>query len=322
MNRLPSVSKYQKLVSVSLEKKQHFTEPPARYTEAALIKFLEENGIGRPSTYAPIISIIIARDYVRRDGKALVGTKLGEITTEFMESHFPEIVDYEFTAAMENQLDSIEKNNNTIVGVIGDFYKRFASELESVCAAGEGATMKLSPEESEYECPKCKKKMIYKTGRYGRFLACPDYPECRSTIAVDKNGNPVKPKEPKAPELAGFKCELCGSDMVVREGKFGTFYACINYPECKFTKQKTEKIGVACPKCGADILARHAREKSVFYSCSSYPECDFSTWDRPLADKCPDCGGMLYYRKARKAVVCKARGCGYRREEAMADESR
>jgi len=320
MVKLPKVSEGEVLDVADIDIKQHFTEPPSRYTEASLIKFLEENGIGRPSTYAPIISIIISRDYVRREGKLLVGTELGDITTSFMKKNFPEIVDYEFTASMESNLDAIENSETTIVDVIGDFYKNFASQLEKVSSEKpEKPALKLPLPESEYDCPKCGKKMVYKTGRFGKFLACPDYPGCKSTIAVDKEGKPVAHK-PQQLVMADFKCELCGGDVVIRNGKYGTFYACKNYPTCKFTKQKYTDIGVACPRCGEALVARHAREKVVFYSCKSYPECDFSTWDRPLAEKCPDCGEMLYYRKTRRLVICKASGCGYKREEEMTEE--
>ena len=321
MAKLPDVKVGDVLTSVSVEKKQHFTEPPARYTEASLIKFLEENGIGRPSTYAPIISIIISRDYVRREGKLLVGTKLGEITTDFMKEYFPEIVDYEFTAGMESNLDAIENSETTIEELIGGFYENFDKELKKASdAKSEKKKNKLPAEESNYDCPKCGKKMVYKTGRFGKFLACPDYPTCRSTIAVDKNGNPEKPKERKI-ELADFKCELCGGDMVVRNGRYGTFYACINYPKCKFTKQKVINIDVPCPKCGSKIIGKHAKEKVLFYSCEKYPECDFSTWDKPLSEKCPSCGDMLFYRKTKRAVVCKNTKCDYKRDEEMTDEN-
>ena len=320
MSNLPDVEEGDVLRVNEIEKKQHFTEPPARFTEASLIKFLEENGIGRPSTYAPIISIIISRDYVRREGKSLVGTSLGDTTTNFTKDNFPEIVDYEFTAEMESKLDDIENGSNTIEGVIGGFYKKFAEELEKAkTLSPEKAQDKAPVEVSEFDCPKCGKKMVYKTGRFGRFLACPDYPVCKSTIAVDKEGNPQKAKEQKL-ELAGFKCEQCGGDMVIRNGRYGTFYACANYPACKFTKQKFTDIGLSCPKCGEPIVARHARENVKFYSCKGYPKCDFSTWDRPLDEKCPDCGAMLYYRKTRKAVVCKSRGCEYLIEREIPDD--
>ncbi len=313
---LPNIKKNEVLTASGIEASQHFTEPPARYTEASLIKFLEENGIGRPSTYAPIISIIISREYVKREGKTLVATPLGEITTNFMRQHFPEIIDYEFTASMEDKLDSIENKENTIYGVISEFYTRFAAELEAVSGGEAKVEINIPAEESDVLCDRCGSRMIYKNGRYGKFLACPKYPECKCTKAIDKNGN-VATEEEKAPELAGFKCELCGGEMVIRNGRYGSFYACINYPTCTFTKQKVTETGVSCPKCSSRILARHGKGKMLFYSCERYPECDFSTWDMPLNEKCPDCGAPLYYRKSRKSVICKEKNCSYKRDEEM-----
>ncbi len=317
--KLPVIKRGETLRCDSVVHQQHFTEAPARYTEASLIKFLEENGIGRPSTYAPIISIIISRDYVRRDGKTLVGTELGTITTSFMKEHFPEIVDYEFTASMENSLDSIENGQETIVEVIGEFWKRFEREIEQAVQCSKEKSSKMPLQESEYDCPLCSKKMVYKTGRFGRFLACPDYPKCKSTVAVDKDGAPLKREEKKA-TLAGFKCELCGSEMVERRGKFGVFYACSNYPKCKFTKQKTVELDVNCPKCQRKLVGRYTKENSLVYSCSGYPECDFSSWDRPMNEKCPRCGEILYFRKSKSALICKNKGCDYIRAEDITND--
>ncbi len=313
---LPNIKKNEILTATSVKKQQHYTEAPARYTEASLIKFLEENGIGRPSTYAPIISIIISREYVKRDGKSLVATPLGEITTNFMRKHFPEIIDYEFTASMEDKLDSIENKENTINGVLSEFYKGFVEDLEAVSKTESKVEINIPAEESDVICDKCGSKMIYKNGRFGKFLACPNYPECKCTKAIDKNGN-VQEADVAAPTLAGFKCEACGGEMVVRSGRYGSFYACQNYPTCTFTKQKVADTGVSCPKCSSRVLARHGKGKMLFYSCEKYPECDFSTWDMPLVEKCPDCGGMLYYRKSRKSVICKEKNCGYKRDEEM-----
>ena len=313
---LPNIKKNEILTASGVEAHQHFTEPPARYTEASLIKFLEENGIGRPSTYAPIISIIISREYVKRDGKVLVATPLGELTTNFMRQHFPEIIDYEFTASMEDKLDSIENKENTIYGVISEFYTRFAVELEAVSNGEAKVEINIPAEESDVLCDRCGSRMIYKNGRFGKFLACPRYPECKCTKAIDKNGN-IASQEEKEPILADFKCEVCGGDMVIRNGRYGSFYACINYPTCKFTKQKVTDTGVNCPKCNSRVLARHGKGRMLFYSCEKYPECDFSTWDMPLNEKCPDCGAPLYYRKSRKSVICKEKNCSYKRDEEM-----
>ncbi len=315
--KLPDVKRGESLAVNAISKQQHFTEAPPRYTEASLIKFLEENGIGRPSTYAPIISIITSREYVKRDGKSLVATPLGEITTNFMKKYFPEIIDYEFTADMESKLDSIAQKNNTIEGVISDFYKRFSKELAEASRDAESNDKLAVPkEESNVICDKCGATMIYKSGRYGKFLACPNFPSCRNTKAIDEAGNVVEKTE-SAPELADFKCEICGGDVVVRNGKFGSFYACSNYPTCKFTKQKVIETGVSCPRCSAKIVGRRGKSKSLFYSCERYPDCDFSSWDMPLAEKCPDCGDVLYYRKSRKSVICKNPSCDYVREEEM-----
>ncbi len=316
LTSLPNIKKNELLSAKEVKKQQHFTEPPARYTEASLIKFLEENGIGRPSTYAPIISIIVSREYVKRDGKSLVATPLGEITTKFMRKHFPEIIDYEFTASMENKLDSIERKENTTLGLLKDFWADFEKELEAVSKGNNKVEINIPAEESDVTCDKCGAKMVYKNGRFGKFLACPNYPECKCTKAVDKNGNVVA-TENTTPALAGFKCEVCGGEMVVRNGRYGSFYACENYPTCTFTKQKVTDTGVSCPKCNSKILARHGKGKMLFYSCEGYPNCDFSSWDMPLKEKCPDCGGMLYYRKSRKGVICKEKNCGYKRDEEM-----
>ena len=163
----------------------------------------------------------------------------------------------------------------------------------------------------------CGSKMVFREGRFGKFLACPNYPECKNTKTVDKDGNIIS-KEPVAAELAGFKCETCGSEMLVKKGRYGIFYACSDYPKCKFTKQKTTDIGVSCPLCASKIVAKHGRGKTLFYSCEKYPECTFSSWDMPISEKCPDCGELLYYRKTRRSVICKNPSCDYSREEDMA----
>ena len=315
--KLPEVKEGELLKTAAINKQQHFTEPPPRYTEASLIKFFKENGIGRPSTYATIISIITSREYVKRDGKLLVGTPLGEITTNFMKEHFPEIIDYEFTAEMETKLDSIENKENSIDGVLGEFYEKFKEELE-VASKSKSAKAELAAtaEVSEYPCDKCGTMMVYKSGRFGKFLACPNFPECKNTKTVDKDGRPVE-KVPVQPTLAGFKCEECGAEMVERRGRYGTFFACSNYPTCRFTKQRVVEIDAPCPKCSSRVVARHGKGKMLFYSCENYPKCDFSSWDMPLGERCPDCGEPLYYRKSKKCVICKNRSCSYKRQEEM-----
>ena len=308
---LPPVEKDAELNARDIIPAQHFTEPPPRYTEASLIKFLEEKGIGRPSTYTPIITIIISRGYVKRDGKSLRPTDLGEIITRLMNKSFPDIVDYKFTASMENQLDEIENGNATMLDMLSKFYEGFSRELEEAEKTVSKETYEAPVEETDIICEKCGSRMIVKNGRYGRFAACPNYPECKNTKQLNKSGTVEAEKEP---EIAPFKCEFCGSDVVVRQGRYGAFYACSRYPECKFTKQKVKSLGVSCPKCGRDIVTKYGRNKTVFYSCSGYPECDFSSWDLPTNEKCPQCGEMLYQKKGRALLVCKKEGCGYKRE--------
>ncbi|MBQ8351001.1 MAG: type I DNA topoisomerase [Clostridia bacterium] len=318
--RLPQTAVGETMTTVSINPTQHFTEPPAHYNEATLIKFLEENGIGRPSTYTPIITTIIARSYVKRNGKALVSTPLGEVTTRLMMENFPDIVNYEFTASMEDKLDSIENKQNTLHSVLTDFYGDFEKALEKAMSQTTRETVEIPPEESNVECELCGSMMVYKNGRFGRFLACPRYPECKNTKAIDRNGNPVVKKEVER-EVADFKCELCGGDMVLRTGRYGSFYACANYPTCKNTKQKVLEIGVPCPQCGAKIVAKRGKGRASFYSCERYPECNFSSWDMPTNELCPQCGKQLFLRKSRNTVLCHDKQCGYKREEIVSEKN-
>ena len=306
---LPELKEGEAVAVKCVVSEQKFTEAPPRYTEASLIKCLEENGIGRPSTYAPTLSTIIARDYVRFEGKALIPTPLGELTTKLMSESFPEIIDYEFTALMEKKLDGIESGDTTMLKVLDDFYRDFKVQLERAEKSVSHASPASLVEESEYECEKCGSKMVYKNGRFGRFLACSNYPQCRTTQTVDKNGKPVV-KEAREARKAEFVCESCGGEVYIKSGRFGDFYACSNYPRCKFTKPVTHKIGVPCPKCGAEVVERKVRS-SVQYSCEGYPKCNFQSWDRPVNEKCPLCSNTLYYKKTRKALVCKTKGCEF-----------
>ncbi len=316
--KLPALKRGDVLSLDELTPAQHFTKPPARYTDATLIKMLKESGIGRPSTYATIIATIVAREYVKRTGQTLIPTPLGEITTKLMKESFPDIVDYEFTAQMEDKLDSIEHGGTTMQEILEQFYVEFKKALDEAMESAKKETVKVQPEESNVVCEKCGSKMVYKTGRFGKFLACPNYPSCRNTLAVDKDGNVVEKKPAEVPKKADFLCETCGAEVVIRNGRFGEFYACSNYPKCRFTKPILKEIGVACPKCEARVIVRHSRDRKVFYSCERYPECDYSTWDMPIAERCPDCGGVLVYKKGRKSVVCTNEGCEYQRQEEMA----
>lgn len=307
--KLPEMKVGDTLSSESVAPVQHFTEPPARYNDATLVKYLEEKGIGRPSTYATIITTIISRGYVKREGKQLVPTPLGEVTTELMCENFPDIVDCKFTAYMESQLDDIESGKTTMLDVISGFYKNFSVELEAAFKNVADRDIELPVEETDIICEHCGSRMIVKNGRFGKFAACPNYPACKNTKPLAKTGDGLVEKKA---EKTDMKCELCGADMILRTGRYGSFYACSRYPECKFTKQKVKSLGVKCPECGSDIVTKYGKNKTVFYSCSRYPECKFSSWDMPTNEKCPNCGGMLYRKKGKNQLICKTEGCGYK----------
>ena len=308
--RLPDICKGQMLLSQKNEPTRHFTEAPPRYNEASLIKFLEEKGIGRPGTYAPTITTILARNYVTKENKAFVPTSLGEVMIRIMKEHFSDIVDYQFTADVENDLDNIEKGNRELNCVLDDFWKDFSKELTEAEKHIGTVGVEVPVEETDMICDKCGAKMIVKSGRFGKFAACPNYPTCRNTKPLDAK------ESVETPVVADFKCEKCGGDMIQKKGPFGNFYACANYPSCKFTKQKTEALDIACPKCGSAILKRYGRGgKSLFYSCQRYPECDFSTWDLPTAEKCPKCGGILYRKKGKNTMlICHNAECGFKKK--------
>ena len=308
---------------------KHFTEAPKRYTEATLIKFLEEKGIGRPSTFSSIITTIIQRNYVERDGKSLVPTSLGVITNDLMIENFNSVVDYKFTADIENHLDDIEKGEETMLDVLNNFWGGFSVQLsEAERKLGEKA-IEVPVEETDIICEKCGSKMVVKNGRYGKFVACPNYPRCRNTkpLVAEEEKAPfvevqleAEVKEPSQTEnegnekkliVADFKCEKCGADMVLRTGKFGSFYACVNYPKCKTTKAKQKDIGVPCPDCGSKVVMKYGKNKTVFYSCEKYPTCNFSSWDMPTSEKCPDCGKILFRKKGKAQLVCHTEGCKF-----------
>lgn len=309
--RLPVVEKGDTLENKKILPSQHFTEPPPRYTEASLIKFLEERGIGRPSTYTPIITIINSRGYVTREGKSLVPTPLGEVTTKIMIESFPDIVNYQFTASMEDKLDCIENGKENLESVLTEFYEDFAKELEEAQNTVSKEDIQLPVEETDIICELCGSKMIVKKGRYGKFAACPNYPTCKNTKPLNKKEDSGEEKEP---EIAPFKCEVCGADMVLRTGRYGAFYACVKYPTCKFTKQKVKELGVNCPSCGSPLVTKYGKNRTIFYSCSKYPECNFSSWDLPTNKKCPNCGEMLYQKKGKNMLICKKDECGYKQE--------
>ena len=325
--RLPELTQGQKLKADDATLTQHFTEPPVRYNDASLIQMLKDLDIGRPSTYATIITTILARNYVKREGKAFVPTPLGEVTNKLMIENFPTIVDYGFTAEMEQDLDKIENGDTTMLSVLRAFWGDFSKQLEVAEKTIGENSIEVPLEETDIICDKCGSRMVVRNGRFGKFAACPNYPTCRNTKPLtaptaQESGEEAEETEPKkAPVIADFKCEKCGSDMVLRTGKFGSFYACSKYPTCKFTKARMRETGVDCPKCGAKVVTKFGRNHTVFYSCEKYPECDFSSWDMPVAEKCPRCGKLLFRKKGKNLLVCHESDCGYSRELSEAERN-
>ena len=315
--RIPELKEGESLSLLKVMDEKHFTEAPPRYTEASLIKFLEEKGIGRPSTYTPIITTIIARNYVKRDGKALLPTELGTLTTNIMEENFNDVVDYRFTANMETDLDKIEAGSLDYIDVLTDFWNDFKVDLEKAAEKIGNEDIKVPVEETDIICEKCGSKMVVRTSKFGKFAACPNFPKCRNTKPLAPKEDEKKVEEPRVEKkevIADFKCEKCGSDMVLRTSRYGSFYACSKYPECKFIKTKTKELDVPCPKCSGKVITKYGKNKSVFYSCENYPKCDFSSWDMPTSEICPDCGKMLFRKKGKNLLICADKSCNYKRE--------
>ncbi len=314
---LPNMASGDKLAMKELLPSQHFTQPPARFNEATLIKVLEEKGIGRPSTYTPTITTIIQRGYVERDGKSFIPTSLGEVTTKFMCDNFAQIVDYNFTANMEDELDEVEDGNRDMLEVLKNFYGKFENDLKEAEIKAQKGDYKIKAQETDIICDKCGSLMVIKNGRFGKFAACPNYPECKNTKPLDSDGKLAVKKEEKAEKVKyapdDMKCPACGGKMVIKKGRFGSFYACEKYPECKTTKAITKDTNVKCPLCSSKIVIKHGRKKTVFYSCEAYPDCSFSTWDIPLEEKCPQCGGLLLRKKGKENVYCYNEKCGYKK---------
>ncbi|MFA6170123.1 MAG: type I DNA topoisomerase [Candidatus Margulisiibacteriota bacterium] len=279
--RLPALNEGEDLKKLEIRPDQHFTQPPPRYTEASLVKELEHKGIGRPSTYAPILSTIQDRGYVEKEGRALKPTEIGMVTNGLLVKHFPEIMDITFTADMEDQLDDIIDNKVDWVDVLKKFYKPFSLALIEADEKMEKVKKEIMTDEL---CPKCGSKLVIRQGRYGDFFACSNYPKCTYTKDVEKPEG-----EGGAPEV-NEKCEKCGKPMVIKHGRFGSFLACSDYPNCKTTKPLLRKIGVKCPKDGGEVVMKKTRKGRIFYCCSNYPKCDYAAWQRPTAEPKPEEG--------------------------------
>ncbi len=307
---LPRLKKDQDLKLLELHPDQHFTEPPPRFTEATLVKALEEKGIGRPSTYATIISTIQDRNYVLLEQKRFSPTELGVAVTDYLVENFPKVLDVQFTAKVEGQLDNVANGTLEWQKLLRDFYGPFAKKLEEA---------QWGPEGTERECPNCGKPMAVKRGRFGPFLGCTGYPECKTIIKVERAK--IAAMEPKETDEI---CPECGKMILIREGRMGEFKGCSGYPECKFTKPIEKPVGAKCPKCGeGDVIERMSKKRKIFYGCNKYPACDFVSWGKPTDRKCPTCDSVLMERRWKGRLTgykCLSETCTYEEKYSKAKQ--
>jgi DNA topoisomerase-1 len=323
--QLPLLSEGERLQLVSLEgqtvpgvlSKQHFTQPPPRYNEALLIKELEEKGIGRPSTYASIISTIQDRKYAEKVEGRFGPTETGRTVNDFLMKGFPDLINVDFTSHMEEELDEVEAGNKPWVMAVREFYGTFATDLEKAKTIP-GPKDTVEPP-TDVPCEKCGRMMEIKWGRNGKFLACPAYkekPPCKNTQNFEKLEDGTIKIVPKIELTTDEKCEKCSSPMVVKTGRFGKFIACSAYPECKTTKPLA--LGVKCPQagCGGDLVQKRTKKGRSFFACSKYPACEYALWDRPINKTCPTCSAPFLIEKVSKqvgrSVQCRSEECGYR----------
>ena len=322
---LPLVSEKDSLMLLELRTDEHKTVPPARYSDAGLVKELEKHGIGRPSTYAPTINTIITRNYVERDdNKKLKPTSIAFVVTDLLIKHFPKIVDFAFTAKLEDDLDFIAEGDKKWQPVICEFYTDFHDNLKK--KEEEIKKSDIMPEEKSNEvCDKCGASMIIKTGRFGKFLACSAYPECKNIKKYAGEGGSFEKKEPdpKVLELQkkyeGEVCEKCGAEMKVRVGKFGPFLACSAYPKCKNIKNIADANSsgkeVSCPVCHEGKIVKKFSRRGAFWACNNYPKCKNAYWGEPTGADCPDCGGLMINDTKSGKIKCSNRECGYIEKE-------
>lgn len=317
-DRLPSLSQGELLKAQSVQAEQHFTVPPPRFTEASLVKELEEKGIGRPSTYATILSTIQDRGYVEKKEGRFHPTDLGTRVNGLLVESFPHVLNVDFTARMESDLDDVEEGQRNMLALLNEFYGPFKIDVEK--AQIEMKDLKKAEIPTELVCEKCGQPMVIKWGRNGEFLACSGYPECKNTkeFTRTKDGTIELVPEPTTEE----KCPTCGADLIFRRGRFGEFWACSRYPECKTTRPVS--LGITCPKpdCGGFLTERRSRRGSPFFGCSNYSAkgCDFVSWDRPIKEPCPDCGAPFLLKKQnRSGTKLRCATCSYQSEQTESD---
>jgi len=306
---LPNMEKGDELPLSALKHEQHFTEPPPRYSEASLVKSLEEHGIGRPSTYASIISVLVNREYVILEKRRFFPTDVGRVVAKFLINYFGKYVDYKFTANLEDDLDAISRGEKEWIPLMEDFWKPFFSlvkETEKVKRSD------VTQEPIDEDCPKCGKTLAIRLGRNGRFIGCTAYPECDYTRNMDG-------QESQEPEVVSDrKCPECDADLLVRQGRYGKFIGCSTYPKCKFIEslEKPENTEITCPQCNdGTLMKRKSRKGKIFFSCSTYPKCSYATWHQPIEETCPECEWPILTLKTTKRAgsqkACPQKECQY-----------
>jgi DNA topoisomerase-1 len=299
---LPEVEEKEKLDLLKVITEQHFTQPPARYTEASLVKKLEEEGIGRPSTYAPTLSTIQDRGYVEKIERKFHPKDIGELVNKLLVEHFPKIVDFKFTANMEKDFDEIAEGKIKWVPIIKNFYKPFKENLMQ--KEKEVNKKDLTEEATNETCEKCGSPMIIKMGRFGKFMACKNYPDCKNTKQIGDDG------KVEEPETTSEVCEKCGKPMVFKRGRYGKFLGCSGYPDCRNIKATAKLTGVHCPKCEkGEIVEKKSKKGKIFYACNQYPKCKYAMWNKPTGEKCPICGELMSFGKDEKSF-CGNKECG------------
>jgi DNA topoisomerase-1 len=303
-NVLPKAREGEKLKLLDIESKQNFTQPPPRYTEGSLVKELEAKGIGRPSTYAPIISTLQGRVYVFKEKGKFIPSDLGLFVTDYLIKNFPDLMDFEFTARLEAELDLISEGKQEWLAYLKSYYALLEKDL---IEAQKGESIKKDGIPVEDNCPECGKPLVIKEGKYGRFRACSGYPECLFKESLVKKE--VKPLDETCPE--------CGSQLVMRRGKYGLFAACSDYPKCKYIKKEKKDTGIPCPlECEGTLIRRKTRKGRFFYGCSEFPKCKFASWDEPISQPCPECGRHFVLKKStlkgESHLYCSDEKCSYK----------
>ena len=322
MEQLPNIPEKTPLKVIQYDPKQHFTQPPPRFSEASLVKELEENGIGRPSTYATILSTIREKKYVELEKGYFRPNELGFIVNELLVKNFPNVFSVGFTSNMEENLDLLESAEADAQQLLKGFYNSFKKNLDD--AVTEMLSIKGVGFPTDLKCPECNSTIHLKIGKNGPFLACSGYPECKYTrdYVRDEKGI-IRPIEPNADEITDKTCDQCGKPMVIKSGKYGQFLACTGYPECKFTKSLDPKetgkaTGIQCPEpqCGGEIIERVSKRGKIFYGCSRFPKCNFAVWDKPINKSCPECGSKYMVEKSTKKegkfLACPDKNCGHK----------